>query len=240
MNYKVQLEQFEGPLDLLLELIEKEKMDITEISLSRVADQYLEYIESSQMIDPSSLADFLVIAAKLILLKSKALLPELEMDEEEEESIEDLKMRLLEYKRYKEASQKLKEMYNNKDRLFERAGNVGTAKAFYPGDSLDIDSILISAQGLVQNISKLENLRKETIRETVSIKEKIAGIQEMLSQKVNVRFNQIIKKSKSRVDAIVSFLALLELIRQKSVTVSQEKSFSDIEIKSKQISGTNG
>jgi len=233
MIYHIKIEKFEGPLDLLLELIEKEKMDITEISLSRVAGQYLEFIEKSEVIDPSNLADFLSVAAKLILLKSKALLPDLDVDEEEEEeSIEELKLRLQEYKRFKEAAKRIGEIYNNQDRLFGRAyvGNIETA--FYPGDQLDRESIFMAAKGLVGILSKFESLRKETILETISIKDKITEIQDMLSRKVKIKFNNIINKSKSKVDAIVAFLALLELIRQKFVLVHQPGNFSDIEIKS--------
>lgn len=229
--YRIKIEKFEGPLDLLLDLIEKEKMDIAEVSLSRVADQYLSYIEASDAIDPSNLADFLSVAAKLILLKSIALLPELEIDEEDEESIEDLKFRLQEYKKFKDVAQKIKALYKNKDRLFERSYITNIVPAFYPGDCLDKETLLLSAQGLVNVLDKFESLRKETILETVSIKEKISNIQEILSSQVDVKFNNIIEKSKSRVDAIVSFLALLELIKQKLVSVKQEDNFADIEIK---------
>ncbi len=232
MAYRIKIEKFEGPLDLLLELIEKEKMDITEVSLSKVADQYLQYLERAEEIDPANLADFLSVAAKLILLKSKALLPEIEIEEEDEESIEDLKLRLREYKRFKEAAQVLAALYKNKDRLFERTYIGNVAHAFYPGEQLDQNAILLAAQGLSRVLDKFERLRKETVRATVSIKEKILDIQSMLSAQTKFKFNSIIKKSKSKVDAIVSFLALLELIKQKLVMVRQSANFSDIEIES--------
>lgn len=230
--YRIKIEKFEGPLDLLLDLIEKEEMDITQISLSKVAGQYLSYIEASDAIDPSNLADFLSVAAKLILLKSRALLPELEVDEDDEESIDDLKFRLQEYKKFKDVAQKIKTLYKNEDRLFERLYVTNIVPAFYPGNCLDQEALHLSAQGLVNVLDKFESLRKETILETVSIREKISNIQEMLSNQVNVKFNNIIEKSKSKVDAIVSFLALLELVKQKLVSVKQEDNFADIEIMS--------
>ena len=159
------------------------------------------------------------------------MLPELEIDEEDEESIEDLKFRLLEYKKFKDAAQKIKSLYKNKDRLFERSYVTNIVPDFYPGNYLDKDNILLSAKGLVNVLDKFESLRRETILETVSIKEKISNIQKMLSNQVNVRFNSIIENSKSKVDAIVSFLALLELIKQKIVSVKQDGNFEDIEIK---------
>ena len=104
MAYTVRLQQFEGPLDLLLELIEKEKLDITEISLASVAEQYLEYLNNLQNISPGVLVNFLTVASKLILIKSRSILPTLEISEEEEEEIQDLKKQLEEYKKFKDAS----------------------------------------------------------------------------------------------------------------------------------------
>ncbi len=107
MPYKVKLEQFEGPLDLLLELIEKEKLDITNLSLTKVADEYLSYIEDRENITLDSLASFLSVASRLILIKSRALLPLLKFSEEEEEEIKDLEYQLAEYKKFKDLSKKI-------------------------------------------------------------------------------------------------------------------------------------
>ena len=227
--YKVKLQKFEGPLDLLLELIEKEKLSITDVSLATVANQYLEYLDNSSEIDPTQLADFLVVAARLILIKSKALLPEFQMDEEDEESIEDLKLRLAEYKKFKEAAKKLKELYGNKHTAFERQSTFDLRRTFYPG-SLAINDLSVAGQAVVRALAQFESLQKETIKEVVSIKDKIIHIQNLIAQQAKCGFSSILKGAKNKHEAIVSFLALLELTKQRLVSVTQEGDFGEIEI----------
>jgi segregation and condensation protein A len=118
--YNIKIEQFEGPMDLLLELISKEKLDITGISLAQIADQYLKYLEEKKDINIVNLADFLTVAAKLILLKSKALLPLLNLSEEDEEEIFDLERQLEEYKKFKLIAPEIEKIYNNNNQSFSR------------------------------------------------------------------------------------------------------------------------
>ena len=120
MTYRFKLEKFEGPLDLLLELIEKEELRITELSLAKVADQYLEYIKNNENIHLENLSDFLSVASKLILIKSRALLPVLQFTDEEEGEIQDLARQLEEYKRFKEASQVLSRLEDESGKLYYR------------------------------------------------------------------------------------------------------------------------
>lgn len=228
--YKVQLEKFEGPLDLLLELIESEKLSITEVSLAKVCDQYLKYLEVAENIAPSNLADFLLIAAQLILIKSKAILPDFKLSEEEKISSEELAFRLREYKKFKEAAKKIYQMYLSKNICFEKQV-YEMPVAFYPGKNLNKESLSASFYDLLRVLKQFEELEKETIRETISIKEKIANLQSLISREVNVKFNTIIKQAKTKLEAIVSFLALLELVRQKIVNVMQKDEFGEIEIK---------
>lgn len=228
--YKVQLEKFEGPLDLLLELIESEKLSITEVSLAKVCDQYLKYLEIAENIAPSNLADFLLIAAQLILIKSKAILPDFKLSEEEKVSSEELAFRLREYKKFKEAAKKIYQMYLSKNVCFEKQVH-DMPVAFFPGKNLNKESLAASFYDLLRVLKQFEELEKETIRETISIKEKIANLQSLISREVNVKFNTIIKQAKTKLEAIVSFLALLELVRQKIVNVMQKDEFGEIEIK---------
>ncbi|MBU1178235.1 segregation/condensation protein A [Patescibacteria group bacterium] len=228
--YKVKLEKFAGPLDLLLDLIEKEELDITEVSLAQVADQYLKYLERTNNIDPTQLADFLVIAAKLILIKSRTLLPELQVDEEDEESIEDLKFRLVEYKRFREAAEKIKTLYGNGQVAFERPINADMRRTFYPGD-ITTDDLLEAAGSLVTALDQFRSLRGKTIKEVVSIKEKIIQIQNLISQEVQCKFSSILAGAENKSEAIVSFLALLELMKQRLVSVVQNKHFGEIEVR---------
>lgn len=228
-GYKIKLEKFEGPLDLLLELIENEKLTITEFSIAKVCDQFLTYISGEENIGPSSLADFLLVAAQLILIKSKAILPNFELSEEEKVSAEELAFRLREYKKFKDAAKTLRAMYFNKKSSFEKQWQ-GTTIAFYPGKNLTSDALNSAFCDLAQILKTFEALKKETIKETISLKKKISEMQTMISRQVNMRFNEIIKQAKNKLEAIISFLALLELVKQKIVHVNQMGEFGDIEI----------
>jgi len=228
--YQVKLQKFEGPLDLLLELIEKEKLDITEVSLAAVAGQYLEYLDRSLDIDPTQLADFLVVAARLILIKSKALLPEFQLDEGEEENIADLKERLVEYRRFKEAAIKLKKMFHRECVSWERPITFSEQRIFSPG-SLSGEQLLEAGWIVVRALVQFQSLQEETIKEVVSIKEKILYIQNFIAERARCYFSSVLKNARDKREAIVSFLALLELTKQRLVSVQQLENFGEIEIK---------
>ncbi len=132
MAYHFRLEKFEGPLDLLLSLIEKEKLDITQVSLAQVADQYLAYIRDEESLSLENLSAFLTIAARLILIKSRALLPVLDFSDEEEEAMEDLEYQLKAYRLFREASQALGTMFLQSRGAWAREGYLGTQVVFYP------------------------------------------------------------------------------------------------------------
>src|SRR3989344_3233666 len=146
MTYVVKLQQFEGPLALLLELIEDEKLKITEISLAKVTDQYLEY---------------LVVASRLILIKSRAILPTLELNEEEEDSIKDLEWRLEEYKRFREASKVLAELFAKKTYAYSRELYKGMTTAFCPPENLMPDDLCRAFQKILNELPKEEPLAEE-------------------------------------------------------------------------------
>lgn len=225
--YKVKLDKFEGPLDLLLDLIEKEKMDITQVSLSKVTDDYLRYLENSEDINPNLLADFLQVAAQLILLKSRNLLPELCLDNKEELSADDLQARLLEYKMFKDLSVQVGGLYGN-NICFEQKFCLNKNQAFYPGRNLNLKSLAWALTGLLGRFEKLEKLEERTIKETISIKEKISFIKDLISKQVCLKFNDLVVDKKSKLEKIISFLAVLELSKQHYLNVSQKNVFGDI------------
>ncbi len=229
MIYSVKLEKFEGPLDLLLDLIEKEKMDITEISLSTVADDYLKYLENAKDINPGLLADFLHVAAQLILIKSKSLLPDLSLDADEEISAAELQARLLEYKRFKDLSLQIGESFG-KNICFEKTFSLQKIDAFYPGKNLDLKNMNSVLTDLFLRFEKLEVLEKKTIKETISIKQKITFIKDFITKQIKFKFSDIINNKKSRSEKIISFLAILELSKQRYLNVRQDKIFDDIYI----------
>jgi len=229
---QIRTEKFEGPLDLLLAMIEEEKLDITEVSLAKIADQYIQYIENNKNIDLEEVANFLVIAARLLLIKSKTLLPYLIKDEDEEE-IQDFANQLKIYKDFLEASrivEKILEKRNfmhGRDMLKLDATEEGV---FYPPPNVSQGILHSIFQEVVNMVKPPEVLKEDTIVKSISIDEKIALIKEALKKLKQVSFNSLLEKDGNRIDVIVNFIALLELMKQKSISAQQRILFGDIQI----------
>lgn len=226
----IRLEQFEGPLDLLLHLIEEEKLDITELSLARVADQYLacltDFSESGRL---DELSDFVVIAAKLLLIKSRLLVPVI--SSEEEEDIEELARQLKMVQVFYEAAKKIDALSRKKTVAFPRRAPLPLDREFSAPASLTpavlrevFGRVLTGVQIFMQKPKEIVFIPR------MSIKDKIAEIVSLLSKRARFRFTEIIHGSQSRADVVVSFMALLELVKQRSVSVSQNDLFHDIVI----------
>ena len=228
--FRVKLPKFEGPLNLLLELIEEQKLDINELSIARVADDYLEYIRNDENISLMNMADFVNIASKIILIKSRSILPSLEMTPEEEKEIKDLEQQLQLYKKYKEAAQILKILFFRKSIMYSREYFSGLAVNFLPPKKFNVFDLKKQYQKLISQISLPEKMPREAVREIISLEEKIVEIQENLRQKIELSFSKIKNSAKNRVEVIVSFLALLELVKQHLIRVEQKELFSDIKI----------
>lgn len=231
MAYHIQLPQFEGPLELLLSLIEKQKLDITRVSLARVTDQYLEYIGDKQNISLENLAWFLVIASRLILIKSKALLPVLSFNDEEEEEMQDLEFQLREYKRYKEASLQLKALFDLKRPMFSQEGSLNGRTLFYPPSNLGAEDMELHYLNVLREIPVFDAIEEKMIEEVITLEEKIVSLKTMLHKKVEMSFSDLALSAKDKVEVIVSFLAMLELIKQRMVDVEQSGLFSDIRLR---------
>ncbi len=229
--YKIKLDQFEGPLDLLLSLIEEQKLDITRLSLAKVADQYLRHIGSRKDITLGNLADFLTIASKLILIKSKALLPVLELSNEEEAEIKDLEQQLAEYRKFKEASRRIGNMFSSPRRSFSRESFSGTRIFFCPPPNMNLFDLKKTFQKILSEIPALEKLEEEMVREVITLEEKIAHLQNMLREKIETNFSEIVGNAKDKIDVIVSFLAMLELVKQRIINVEQSDLFGNIKMK---------
>lgn len=231
--YQIKLEQFEGPLDLLLNLIEEEKLDITRVSLAKVADQYLDYIKSKKDIKLENLADFLSVASKLILIKSKALLPFLQFSEEEEEEIKDLSKQLEEYKKYKEVSEKVGKLARMNRNSFTREAYEGVSALFYPPENINVFDLKKYFQFILNEIPVVEKLEEEFVKEIVTLEEKIIYLQETIKEKAETSFSELTSNAKEKIEIIVSFLAVLEMVKQKIIDVEQNEIFKGIKIKHK-------
>ena len=229
--YTFKTEKFEGPLDILLKLIEDKKLEITEISLAQVAGQFLEYLENCQSISPAVLADFLVIASRLILIKSRALLPTLEITDDEEENIEDLKRQLQEYKKFKELAKSLSRMAKKKYISYSRPAYFSFQSVFYPPRNVGKKDIYKSFSRFLSKLPEPEKIAEQVIREVVSLEDKIKQIKESLKERAEFAFEKMLNKNSSSEETIVSFLAVLELVRQQIVDVHQDKIFQEIILK---------
>ena len=229
--YTFKTEKFEGPLDILLKLIEDKKLEITEISLTQVADQFLEYLKKRRSISPAVLADFLVIASRLILIKSRALLPTLEITDDEEENIEDLKRQLQEYKKFKELAKSLGRMERKKYISYSRPAYFNFKSVFYPPRNVGKKDIYKSFSRFLSKLPEPEKIAEEVIREVVSLEDKIKQIKESLKERAEFAFKKMLNKNNSNEEMIVSFLAVLELVRQQIVDVRQDKIFQEITLR---------
>lgn len=236
MMYQFKLDKFEGPLDLLLELIEKERLDITELSLANVTNQYLDHIKSTENIHLENLAEFLSVASKLILIKSRALLPMLQFSEEEEAEIKDLTEQLAAYKKFKEAADVLGKIAQKGQISYTREGFKGVESFFYPPENINAFDLKKYFSVVIAEIPIVEKLEEEIVREVMTLEEKINDLQNMLRQKVETSFAELTANATDKIDVIVSFLAMLEMVKQRIVQVEQGELFEEIRLRVK-ISG---
>jgi segregation and condensation protein A len=227
--FKVKLQTFEGPLDLLLNLIEKHKLSITQVSLAKVADDYLEYIGQMEGFPLSESADFILTASTLVLIKSKSLLPALELTDEESGSVEDLERRLRLYQGIRDASKKLQAMYDDRPMFFPRDRQ--TVPVFSPHSAITASNVLSASYGLISALPKLQKVPQTVIRKVISLEEMILNLSERITKALRMSFKDFCtagKKEKTHV--IVGFLAMLELIKRGAIKAAQEADFRDITI----------
>jgi len=230
-DYKVQLDVFEGPLDLLLYLIKKDELDIHDIPIERITKQYMQYLDLMRMLDLNFAGEFLVMAATLMMLKSRMLLPEEEREEledEEEDPRWDLVRQLVEYKKFKDAAQHLQELELRQENIFSRDGegvNLGPDEEASLHDVSIFD--LITAFNKALSRVKKDELR-EIFAEQYTVTEKIDAIMETLKVKEQVAFSSLLEGGRSRYEMVCIFLAILELIRLKQIQARQRERFADI------------
>jgi segregation and condensation protein A len=228
MQYHFELEQFQGPLDVLLQLIEREKLDITQVSLAKITDQFLAYIDNNQDIQLEQLAGFLSIATRLILIKSRALLPVLTFTEEEEESIQDLEEHLRLYQLYREQAKKLELLFNDPKRGYARESFLGFKSVYYPPTDIDVDDLKDALLGILGTIDIVVSLPEKELMTIVTLEERILHFKKHLTERVETSFHDFLGTTTERLDIIVSFLALLELVKQRYIHAKQHTVASSI------------
>ncbi len=233
-DYKVKLEVFEGPLDLLLYLIKRDEIDIYDISIERITRQYLEYLQAFKELKIDIAGEFVVMAANLIYLKSRSLLPldqqPPEEDAEEDDPRWDLIRQLIEYKKFKEAAAQLHDRALEQERIFTRdGGSAAISGAPLPLHEVGIFQLIHAFQEVIKRVEAQEDLQ-EIFGERFSVSDKIEKILERVGDGTPVRFSELFGQIVSRVEIVVTFLALLELIRLNQVRAMQRKMFDEIEI----------
>jgi segregation and condensation protein A len=219
--------QFSGPLDLLLSLISEEKMSITEIAISEVTEQYVRYVDGLEedQISPEELADFLVVAAKLLLIKSRALLPLFAVEEEDGPSLAD-QLRL--YKAFVDASKWINSMWLDPNQGFFRLEPLRKSEGFVPPANATVETLHGSMLQLLLRLAPPKPLPKTTLDKGVSLKDKITNLKLLIAKHKSILFHHTVENMQNKTEMIVSFLALLELVKQEEVQFQQETHFGDI------------
>ena len=232
-TFKIKTEVFEGPLDLLLSLIEKKKLFINDISLSKVADDYISYLQNQTEFPIAQSADFLVVASNLLLIKSRSLIPSLNLTEDEQQDINDLERRLKIYQRIKELSVHIKSRFG-KDIIFYPEPRK-MSPVFSPDASMTKENFLTAIRSVIKALPKVENIPKAVVKKVISLEEMIVNLTERIKSSLKISFKEFAKVGKEeRVNVIISFLAMLELVKQGIVNVRQDNQFDDIEIETQQ------
>lgn len=232
MTYLVKLDQFEGPLDLLLYLIQREEMEITDIPIARITEQYLRHIEGMEMLDLTPAGDFLVMAATLLRIKARLLLPvERPGEEGEEDPRAELVQRLLEYKKFKEAAKHLEEHESERLRSFTRPLDTALMdEARKHGDEetfeVNLPQLIKALQGVLGRFEEV--VSHEIELEPVSLEDKSSLIEERLRARGRLPFSELFEGARTRLEVIVTFMALLELIKGGAMRVHQADSHSEL------------
>lgn len=224
--YRVALDHFDGPLALLLDLIEQKELDITTISLAHVADQFLAYLEASETKNPHELADFLVVAAKLLVLKSKTLFPDLLVEDEPGMPLE---LQLGIYQYYRQAGTRMEGLIKKKHwTFFRNAPRV--VPSFNPPPQLTSETLRDIWKRVCGALEKLIELPRAALAKTITLAERIREIQAFIISEAHTSFKKLSHTAKNKAELIVNFLALLELAKRNIISVQQNALFEDINI----------
>jgi segregation and condensation protein A len=234
-EYKVKFEVFEGPLDLLLYLIKKQEVDIYEVNLTQLATQFIEYIEVMRMLDLEIAGEFLVMASTLMYIKSRELLPveqqvQAEGEEDEEDPRWELIRQLVEYKKFKDAAAQLQTMEQRQENVYRREAPKPVFEAERDKPDVSIFDLINAVNTILKRVAQREGERREIFEDKWSVSEKIEMLVNVISSRPRVKFSELFESATSRTEVVVTFLAMLELIRLKQIVCVQPDHFAEIEI----------
>ena len=228
-NFSVKTSVFEGPLELLLDLVEKRKLLINDISLASVTDEYMRHVSEMQEMSLPNTAQFIALAATLLLVKSKSLLPVLELTEEEEGTIEDLEERLRKYQVIRDAAVVIQNSYG-KTMLYTAQFTPPTVKVFVPDSYCDLSALRAAMDSVIADLPKKEAPAKAAIKVVISLEEMMHKLEDRIKKNLLVKFSDMNAGETERKVVIVGFLAILELFKQGNLLVRQGERYADIEI----------
>lgn len=226
-NFTLETPTFAGPLDALLNLIELRKMSISDISLAEVTDAYLAYIEKLPELPLAETSQFILIASTLLLIKSRTLLPTLDLTEDEKESVEELEHRLARLRIIRNAAKLVQSRWGKAPLVLMRRAPARKI-SFLPGET-SIETLCAAVANILKTIPKSERLMQAAVAPVLALEDVVKDLHKRLSSAIRARFSELTKGA-NRSDVIVHFLAVLELVRAGSASVTQDKLFSEISI----------
>jgi segregation and condensation protein A len=232
MPYKIKLEAFEGPLDLLLFLIKKEEIDVYDIPIAKITEQFLAYVEIIQLLDLEAASDFILMAATLMRIKAQLLLPRMTDGEEEEEfgdPRQELVQRLLEYKRFKEVAEDLAVKEDVAAKLYPRGSfkfEEGWDEEMLTSSEVSLFDLVAAFRSMVDRAPKITVHQVQLI--TVTLEERISYVERVVFERIEVRFRELFLDGEDKIVWIVTFIAILELIRSRTITARQDEPFAEI------------
>lgn len=228
-KFEIKTEVFEGPLDLLLDLVEKRKLLISDISLAEVTDEYMRQVSIMQELSLPNTAQFINLAATLLLIKSKSLLPVLDLTSEEEEDMGDLELRLRRYQMYRDIARDLEETFGKKV-THERQYISDKNPLFVTDNFTTLAGLEEAIGGVIVNLPKKAIIPKVQIKKVISLEEMMDRLHTRIETQMRLKFSDLLEDSTERNNVIVGFLAVLESVKQGNILVAQLKRFDDIEI----------
>lgn len=233
-EFLVKQESFEGPLDLLLDLIEKRKLHVSDVSLASVTDDFVAHVKEMEQYSISGVAHFVLIASTLLLIKSKALLPNLSLTEEESADIKDLEERLRVLQKIRELSTNIKDTFGKK-MIFSKSENKQIDVVFSPDETISLPGIKEGIMRVLASIPIKEIVPQAIVKKVISLEEMIERLVTRVQGSMRTSFKQFAEGHKEKVNVIVGFLAMLELVKQGVIAVTQDEHFADIDIETAEV-----
>lgn len=232
-EFKVQFEIFEGPLDLLLYLVKKEEVDIYEVNLTKLATEFVAYVDLMRELDLDIAGEFLVMAATLMYIKSRELLPKdqqlvIEGEEDGEDPRWELIRQLVEYKKFKDAAGRLQELEHAQENVYRRTAPKLDFQAPVQRVQVSIFDLVNAVNGILKRFATADT--RDIFEDKWTVSEKIEAIATLIRERTAVKFSELFAAATSRTEVVVTFLAMLELIRLKQIVITQPEAFAEIEL----------